>query len=91
MNTNTAARGDADRAHVKLRYRGFDISISASRRFGGILVATTLSGGPDGIARSFGLPSQATDPASACDVTLQELQKVVDDLLAASGNPSGAT
>ena len=68
-------------AEREMFYRGFRIKVGASVRFGGILVAASLAGGPDGIARQFGLTSTESNVHCACALALHELRKVVDDLL----------
>ena len=78
---------DGHGRHVS--YRGFDITVAASLRFGGIVVAARVMGGPDKIARQFGLPSAETDIGRACDVAIADLCGLVDRLLAARLDPSG--
>jgi hypothetical protein len=68
-------------ANREVKYRGFLIRVGASERFGGVLIVATLTGGPDRIARSFGLPSPERDIDCACAIAIHELRKVVDDLL----------
>jgi hypothetical protein len=68
-------------ASREVKYRGFLIRVGASERFGGVLIVATLTGGPDRIARSFGLPSPERDIDCACACAIHELRKVVDDLL----------
>ena len=77
-------------ADRELLYRGFRIKVGASVRFGGILVAASLTGGPDGIARQFGLSSTERDVNCACAMALHDLRKVVDDLLDGRPRPPGA-
>jgi hypothetical protein len=72
----------AERASRQLRYRDFTIEVSASRRLGGIIVTAALSGGPNRIARHFGLPSSEQNVECACAVAIHELRKIVDDLIA---------
>lgn len=72
-------------ANREVKYRGFLIKVGASERLGGIIIAATLSGGPDRIARSFGLPSPERDVDCACALAIHELRKVVDDLLERRG------
>ena len=69
-------------------YRGFEITVAASPRFGGIIVAARVMGGPDHIARQFGLPSAETDIDRACDVALADLCGLIDRLLAARSDPA---
>jgi hypothetical protein len=68
-------------ANREVKYRGFLIRVGASERFGGVLLVATLTGGPDRVARSFGLPSPERDVDCACAIAIHELRKVVDDLL----------
>ena len=65
-----------------ISYRGFEITVAASLRFGGIIVSARLTGGPDNIARQFGLPSAETDVRRACDVAIADLCALIDRLLA---------
>ena len=78
---------DAHNQHVS--YRGFEITVAASVRFGGILVSARVMGGPDNIARQFGLPSAETDIDRACDVAIADLCALVDRLLASRAELSG--
>jgi len=77
---------DGHGRHVS--YRGFEITVAASLRFGGIVVTARVMGGPDHVARQFGLPSAETDIDRACDVAVADLCALIDRLLAARSAPS---
>ena len=66
----------------QISYRGFEIAVAASLRLGGIIVSARLTGGPDNIARQFGLPSAERDIQRACDVAIADLCALIDRLLA---------
>jgi hypothetical protein len=78
------------RVSRQVDYRGFDITVAASFRFGGIFVSARLSGGPHGIARQFGLPSNEPSVEQACDVALDDIRALVDRLLATPAGLPGA-
>ena len=65
-----------------LQYRGFDISVAASFRFGGIFVSARLTGGPNHIARQLGLPSAESTVERACEVAIADICDLIDRLLA---------
>lgn len=73
---------ETGRTSRQLEYRGFEISVAASFRFGGIFVSARLTGGPDQIARQFGLPSAETSVERACDVAIADICALIDRLLA---------
>lgn len=75
----------------QLSYRGFEITVGASLRLGGVLVSARLNGGPDNIARQFALPSAENDLDAACDAALADLCALVDRLLSASRTLPGSS
>ncbi|HZQ61586.1 MAG TPA: hypothetical protein VFC24_09575 [Casimicrobiaceae bacterium] len=79
------------RTSRQLEYRGFDVHVAASFRFGGIFVSARLTGGPQNIARQFGLPSAERSLERACDVALDDIRGLIDRLLAQPPGLPGAS
>jgi len=75
----------------QIEYRGFDITVAASFRFGGVFVSARMSGGPDQVARQFGLPSSETSVERACDAAIADLCALVDRILSDARGLPGAT
>lgn len=76
--------------HRDVEYRGFDVSVAASFRFGGIFVSARLSGGPDCIARQWGLPSAERTVERACEAAIADICDLIDRLLAQPPGLPGA-
>jgi hypothetical protein len=70
------------RATLEAAHRGFRISIAASRRITGVIIATaSLSGGPSRLLRNFAFQSESADVIAACEDVLGDLRAVIDDML----------
>lgn len=82
---------EVGRTSRQIEYRGFEVCVTASFRFGGIFVSARLTGGPHGLARHFGLPSAETSVTRACDVAIEDIRALIDRLLAPSPGLPGST